>query len=116
MICFTMSFHILSKFLFTAWNWYAADCAVVRADSIVDFGLVSITLKHNIVVITDFLDVAFCAAILGDLLSSDSCRFIRIVILNASPPSETLIVARVASSRALSHVTPGLSYEPVFPS
>ena len=108
--------HVLSKLSFNAWDWYAADCAVVRADFIVDFGLVSIAPKQNSVVSTDLLDVAFCAATLGDILSPDSCRFIMLGILNASHPSETVLVSGVASLSALSHVTPGLSAEPIFPS
>ena len=108
--------HVLSKFLFTAWNWYAAYCAVVKADFIIDFGLVSIAPKKNSVVSTDLLGVDFCAAILGDLLSPYSCRFIMVGIPNASPPSETVLVAGVASLSALSHVNPGFSDEPVSPS
>ena len=75
------------KFSFTAWNWYAADCAVVRVYFIVDFGLMSIAPKQNSVVGTDLLDVDFCAAILGDLLSTYCCRFIILGIHNASPLS-----------------------------
>ena len=111
--------HIIAciiKILFTAWNWYAADCAVVRDYFIVDFGLVRISPKQNSVVSTDLLDVAFCAAILGDILSPYYCRFIMLGIPNASTPSETVLVAGLASSSALSHVTPGLSAEPVSPS
>ena len=36
----------------------------------------SIALKQNNVVSTDRRNVALCAAILGDLLSPDYCRFI----------------------------------------
>ena len=108
--------HVLSKFFLTAWNCYAADCAVFRADFIVDFGLMSIAPKQNSVVSNDLLGVDFCAYILGDLLSPDSCRFIMLGITNASPPSETVLVAGLDSSSALSHVTHGLSAEPVSPS
>ena len=75
----------------------------------------SISPKKNIVVSNDLLDVAFCAAIIGDILSPYYCGFIMLGIPNAYPPSETVLVAGVASSSALSHVTTGLSDEPVFP-
>ena len=107
--------HVLSKFSFTAWNLCDADCAVVRADLIVDFGLVSIDPKQNNVVSTDRLHVALCAAILGYLLSPDSCRFMMLGITNVSPPSETLLLAGMNSSITLSHVTPGLYAETVSP-
>ena len=108
--------HVLSKFLFNSWNCFAADCAVVRAYFIVDFGLVSIAPKQNNVVSTDRLGVAFCAAIIGDILSLDYCRFMMLGIPNASPPSETVLVAGMASSITLSHVTHVFSYETVSPS
>ena len=75
----------------------------------------SIALKQNNVVSTDRLHVALCAAILGDLLSPDSCSFIMIGILNLSPPSKTLLVARMILSITLSHVTSGFSAETVSP-
>ena len=93
----SISLHVLSKFSFIAWNLFAADCAVVSADLIVDFGLVSISPKQNNVVSTDRLNVALYAAILGDLLSTDSCRFIMLGMPNVSPPSETLLVAGMTS-------------------
>ena len=107
--------HVLSKFLFTAWNWCTADCAVVRADFIVDFGLVSIAPKQNNVVSTNFLNVALCEAIIGDIISPDYCRFMMLGIPNAYPTSETVLVAGMDSSITLSHVTPGLSAETVSP-
>ena len=76
--------HVLSKFSFTAWNWCAADFEVVRADFIVYFVLVSIAPKQNNVMSTDRLNVALCAAILGDFLSPDSCRFMMLGIPNVS--------------------------------
>ena len=86
----SISLHVESKFSFTSWNWCAADCAVVSAYFIVDFGLVSIAPKQNNVVSTDRRNVALCAAILGDILSQDSCRFIMPGMPNVSPPSDTL--------------------------
>ena len=108
--------HVLSKFYFTDWNWCAADGAVVRAGFIVDFGLVSIAPKKNIIVTTDRLNVALCAAILGDILSPDSCRFMMLGITNVSSPSETLLVDGMTSLITLSHVTPGFSAGTVSPS
>ena len=108
--------HVSSKLSFTDWNWCAADCAVVRADFIVDFGLVSIALKQNTVVSPDRLNVASCAAILGDILSPDSWRLMMLGIPNAYPPSETVLVAGMYSSITLSHVTPGSSADTVSPS
>ena len=93
---------MVSKFSFTAWNCCAADFAVVSADFIVDFGLVSIAPKQNNVVSTDIRNVSLCAAILGDLLSPDSCRFMIPAMPNVSPPSETLLVSGMASSMTLS--------------
>ena len=100
-------------FSFTAWNWCAADCAFVRADVIVDFGQVRIAPKQNNVVSTDPLNVALCAAILGHILSPDSCRFMMLIIPNVSLPSETMLVAGMTSLITLSHVTPGFSAETV---
>ena len=108
--------HVLSKLSFTACNWCYADCALVRDYFIADFGLVSIARKQNNVVSTDRLNVALCADILGDILSTNYCRFMMIGIPNASPPSETLLVAGMTSSITLSHVTPGLSAETFSPS
>ena len=79
----------------------------------VDFGLVSISPKQNNVVSTDRLNVAICAAILGDLLSTYSFRFMILGIPNVSPPLETLLVARMTSSITLFHVIPGFSTETV---
>ena len=76
----------------------------------------SIAPKQNNVVSTDCLNVDFYAAIICDILSPDSCRFMMLGIPNASPPSETVLVARMSSSITLSHVTPGLSAETVSPS
>ena len=72
-------------------------------------------MKQNIVVSTDRLNVALCAAILGDLLSPDSCRLMMLGITNVSPPSLTLLVAVTTSSITLSHVTLGLSADTVYP-
>ena len=73
----------------------------------------SIAPKQNNVVSTDRLHVALFAAIVGDLLSPDSCRFIMLGIPNVSPPSEILLVSGMTSSITLSHVTSGLSAETV---
>ena len=108
--------HVVSKFSFTSWNWCAADCAVVSADFIVDFGLVSIAPNQNNVVSTDRLNVALCASILGDLLSPDSCSFILSDMPNVSPPLETLLVAGMTLSMTLSRVTYGSSADTVSPS
>ena len=112
----SISLHVVPKFLFTTWNWYAADCAVVSADYIVDFGLVSIAPKQNNVVSTDGRNVSLCAAILGDLLSPYSCRFMMLGMPNVYPPSETLLLAGMTSSMTLSHVTSGSSADTVSPS
>ena len=71
--------------------------------------------EQNNVVITDCLNVDICAAILGDLLSPDSCRFITLGGPNVSPPSETLLVAGMTSSMTLYHVTSGSSADTVSP-
>ena len=76
----------------------------------------SISPKQNNVVSTDPLNVALCAAIIGDLLSPYSCRFMILGIPNVSPPSETLLVAGMTSSITLSHVNSGFSAETVSPS
>ena len=102
--------------MFTAWNWCAIDCTVVRADFIVDSGLVSIAPKQNNVVSTDRLNVALCAAIIGDLLRPDYCMFMTLGIPNVSFPLETLLVVGMTLSITLSHVTPGFSAETVSPS
>ena len=83
---------------------------------VVDFGLVSIAPKQNNVVSTDRRNVSLCAAILGDLLSPDSCRFIMPGMPNVYPPSETLLVAGMDSSMTLSHVTSESSADTVSPS
>ena len=112
----SISLHFLSKFSFTDWDWCAADCAVVSADFIVDFGLVSISPKKNNVVSSDCRNVSLCAVILGDLLSPDYCRFIMPGMPNVSPPSETLLLSGMDSSMTLSHVTSGSSADTVSPS
>ena len=65
-------------------------------------------------VTTDHRNVSLCAAIIGDLLSPDSCRFIMPGMPNVSPPSETLLVAGMTSSMTLSYVTSGSSADTVF--
>ena len=72
--------------------------------------------KQNNVVSTDRCNVALCAAILGDRLSPDSCRFIMHGMPHVSPTAETLLVAGMASSMTLSHVTSGYSADTVSPS
>ena len=76
----------------------------------------SISPNQNNVVSTDCRNVALCAAILGDLLSPDSCRLIMSGMPNVSPTSETLIVAGMDSSMKLSHLTSGSSADTVYPS
>ena len=75
----------------------------------------SIVPNQNNVVSTDRRNVALCAAILGDLLSPYSCRFIMPGMPNVSHPSETLLVAGMDSSMTLSHVTSGLSADTISP-
>ena len=57
----------------------------------------SIAPKQNNVVSTDRRNVALCAAILGDILIPDSCRFIMPGMPNVSSPSESLLIAGMAS-------------------
>ena len=111
--------HIIAciiKILVYCLELVSADCAVVRADIIVVFGLVSIAPKQNNVLSTDHLNFSPSAAILGEILSPYSCRFMMLGIPNASPPSETFLVAEMKSSILLSHITPGLSADTVYPS
>ena len=75
-----------------------------------------ISTKQNNFVSTDRIDDAFCAYILGDILSPDSCRFMMLGIPNTYPLLETVLVAGMASLITLSHVTLGLSAETVYPS
>ena len=72
--------------------------------------------KQNNVVSTDRHNVALCAAILGDLLSPDSCKFIIPGMPNVSPPLKTLLVSGMASSMTLSHLNYGSSADTVSPS
>ena len=75
----------------------------------------SIAQKQNNVVSNDRHNVALCPAILGDLLSPDSCRFVMPGMHNVSPSSETLLVAGMVSSMKLSHVTSVLATDTVCP-
>ena len=76
----------------------------------------SIAPNQNNVVSADRRNVALCADILGDLISTDSFKFIIIGMPNVSPPLETLLVAGMTSSMTLSHVTSGSSADTVSPS
>ena len=88
-----MPLQVLSKFSLACSNWYAADWAAVKAAVVEYADAVPVTAderiapKQNRVVSTDLLS----PAILADLLSPDSCRFVISGIPNASSPSETVV-------------------------